>query len=66
MFGAHHGIFSTNAILIKNSPGMVQRAMAVEVTKVKWQFARIYLDKMVIFSQPLDEHIDHIQQVPLC
>lgn len=42
---------------------MFQRAMDFLLAKVKWQFALVYLDDIVIFSRTQDEHIAHARQL---
>lgn len=42
---------------LQNTPGTFQQAMHVILSTVKYQFALVYLDVIVIFSRTPDEHI---------
>lgn len=46
-----------NAASAKETPRRIQRAMDVLLKKVKWQFALVYLNGIIIFSGMPDEYI---------
>lgn len=48
---------------LKNNLRMFQRVMNDLLSKVKWKFALVHLDKIVIFSRTTDAHTDHVGQV---
>ena len=48
---------------LKNAPGTFQRAADVILASVKWQFALVYLDDIIIYSKSIEEHYDHLQTV---
>lgn len=61
-FTSNWGLFRFSCILfrLKNALGMFQQAMDVRLTKVKWQFAFVYLDGMVIFSCKFIHYLGHV------
>lgn len=48
------------AIPPKTVPGTFQRRMDIILYLLKWQFALVYLNDIVIISKSPDEHIDHV------
>lgn len=48
--------------VLKNAGRMFQSAMDVILSSVKWQFALVYFDDIIIFSMFLDEHIHDVRQ----
>lgn len=46
----------------KNAPGMFQRAADILIAGVKWKFALVYLDDIIVYSYTLD-HYDHLRDV---
>lgn len=48
---------------LKNAPANFQRAMDVIFASVKWKFAHIYLDDVVVFSNSPKEHIAQVHSV---
>lgn len=59
--GSFH--FTRLQFALKNASGMFQSAIDVVLKKVKWQYALVYLDDVVKFSQTPDKHIEHFRQV---
>lgn len=45
---------------LPNAPSTFQRSMNTIQSLVKKQFALVYLDGVVIFSKPSEQHIDHV------
>lgn len=37
--------------------------MDVVLASVKWKFALVYLEEVVVFSNTVDDHIDHLKAV---
>lgn len=44
-------------------PGTFQRTTKVVVSAVKWKFDLVYLDKIIVFLESLEEHISHVYNV---
>lgn len=64
-FTSPHGLyrFIRMPFGLRNAPGTFQRTMDVILSTVKWQFALVYLDDIVVFSRTPVEHIDHVRHV---
>lgn len=54
--------FNVAVMGFKNSPPYVQRRIDTLLRDMR-KFARAYVDDIVIFSQTLDEHINHLHQI---
>ena len=48
---------------LKNAPATFQRALDIILARVKWQFALVYLDDVIIYSNSAREHFDHVEHV---
>ena len=48
---------------LKNAPATFQRAADVILAAVKWQFALVYLDDVIVYSKSVEEHFDHLAYV---
>lgn len=48
---------------LKNAPGTFQQVIDVLLTKVKWQLPLLYLEDLLIFWLPKNEHMDYIRPV---
>lgn len=48
---------------LKNSPATFQSAMDVILFSENWQFALLYLDDSVVFSNTVNDHIGHLKAV---
>lgn len=44
---------------LRNALGTFQRTLDVILSSIKWQFALVYLDYIVVFNRALQQHIDH-------
>ena len=64
-FVSHCGLFRWLRMPfgLKNAPGTFQRAADVILAGVKWQFALVYLDDIIIYSSSIEEHYDHLATV---
>lgn len=64
-FTKHHGLQRILWMLLglKKAPSTLQGLMHVILPAVKWQFALVYLAKVVIFSRYVEEHLDHMWTV---
>ena len=58
------GLYEWNVLAqgLKNSPPSFQRIM-VDILSPCRQFALVYIDDIVVYSQSFNEHLDHITQV---
>lgn len=52
-----------NSLCTQKRPGTFQRAMKDLLTKIKLQFAWVYLEDIVIFWRTPDIHIEYVRQV---
>lgn len=64
-FISHYGLyrFTRMPFGLKNAPGTFQRAADVILAQVRWQFALVYLDDVIIYSKSIEEHFDHLDIV---
>lgn len=64
-FTCHHGIyrFVRMPSSLKYAPGTFQQTTDVTLESVKWQYAFVYLDGIVVFSESPERHIKHVYQV---
>lgn len=64
-FVTHHGVYQYTRMPfgLKNAPATFQRAVDMILASVKWQYAIVYLDDIVIFSRNVEEHLKHIRTV---
>ena len=64
-FVSHCGLFRWVRMPfgLKNAPGTFQRAAEVILAGVKWKFAMVYLDNIIICSSLIEEHYDHLATV---
>lgn len=46
-----------------NAPGTFQRAMDVILSSTEWQFALVFLNDNVVFSETAQQHINHVLKV---
>lgn len=47
-----------------NAPATFQRALDFILARYKWLTCLMYLDDVIIFSNSMEEHLDHLDQVP--
>ena len=61
----HYGTntFTRMPFGLKNAPATYQRAIDTILTTVKWQFALIYLDDIIVFSSSFADHESHLSTV---
>ena len=64
-FTCHEGIyrFTRMPFGLKNAPATFQRAIDIILSRVKWQYALVYLDDVIIYSKSFEEHIVHVRTV---
>ena len=64
-FVCHSGLFRFLRMPfgLKNAPATFQRAIDIILSRVKWEFALVYLDDVIIYSKTVTEHIIHVRQV---
>jgi Reverse transcriptase (RNA-dependent DNA polymerase) len=46
-----------------NAPATFQRALDMLLSKVKWKYALVYLDDIIIYSESLEEHFEQLDSV---
>jgi Reverse transcriptase (RNA-dependent DNA polymerase) len=46
-----------------NAPATFQRALAMLLCKVKWKYALVYLDDVIIYSKSIEEHFEQLDYV---
>ena len=66
-FVCHMGLFQFQQMPfgLTNSPTTFQRLMSQLFSGKEWEFVSVYLDDMLIASQSMEEHVEHIQKVLL-
>jgi Reverse transcriptase (RNA-dependent DNA polymerase) len=64
-FVTHCGIhrFKRMPFGLCNAPATFQRALDMILAKVKWNYALIYLDDVIIYSRTVEEHMTHLDEV---
>jgi RNase H-like domain found in reverse transcriptase/Reverse transcriptase (RNA-dependent DNA polymerase)/Retroviral aspartyl protease len=64
-FVTHCGIhrFKRMPFGLCNAPATFQRALDMILAKVKWNYALIYLDDVIIYSKTVKEHMTHLDEV---
>lgn len=65
MFPSRYNLFRVicKPFGLRNAPAAFQRTMAVIITSVRWQYALVYLNDIVILSKAPQEHIVHVRKV---
>ena len=48
---------------LKNAPATYQRVINIIITRVRFQFALVYLDDIIVFSSSFEDHKLHIRTV---
>lgn len=64
-FITHHGLHRSIKIAfrLRSALETFQRTMDVIRSSVKGQFALVYLDDIMIFSNTLEQHFKHVREV---
>lgn len=64
-FTSHFGLFSFLRMPfgLKNAPCTFQIAADVIPNRVRWQNALVYLDDVIVYSQSVEEHFQHLNEV---
>ena len=64
-FTSHMGLFRYTRMPfgLKNAPATFQRAVDIILSRVKWQYALVYIDDVIIYSKTMEEHFYHVQKV---
>lgn len=62
-FTSHHGLFrfARMPFRLRNAPETCQSGMDILMSLVKWLFALVSLENIVIFSSRPEQHIAHIR-----
>lgn len=63
-FGTHHELFCYIRMPfgLNNIPATLQRADNVILASVKWKFAFVYIDDIIIISRPQQQHLEHADE----
>ena len=64
-FVTHRGLYEYLAMPFgaKNAPACFQRAMDSVLGSSHWNFALVYIDDVIIFSDTMEEHVKHLGYV---
>ena len=64
-FTCHEGLYRVIRMPfgLKNAPATFQRAIDIILSRVKWQYALVYLDDVIIYSKTVEEHFRHVRTV---
>lgn len=64
-FTCHCGLYQCTRLPfgLCNAPATFQRAIDMILARVKWQYALVYLDDIIVFSQGAEEHVSHLDKV---
>lgn len=64
-FVTHCGVhrFKRMPFGLCNAPATFQRALDMILAKVKWNYALIYLDDVIVYSKAVEEHIQHVDEI---
>ena len=64
-FTSHMGLFRFIRMPfgLKNAPATFQRAVDIVLSRVKWQYALVYLDDVIVYSKTLREHFSHMRTI---
>ena len=64
-FVTHHELFRFKRMSfgLRNAPSTFQRTIDIILATAKWQYAIVYLDDIIIFSNSVEEHLVHVSKV---
>ena len=64
-FVTHHGQFQWRRMPfgLSTAPASFQRALDMVLTQFKWKTCLVYLDDVIIFSNSVEEHIRHVDEI---
>ena len=48
---------------LKNAPATFQRDVDIILSRVRWQYALVYLDDVIVYSKTLEEHFTHMRTI---
>ena len=48
---------------LTNAPATFQRTLDILLSRYKWRTCLVYLDDVIIFSNKLDDHLSHVEQI---
>ena len=51
---------------LTNAPASFQRALDMILTNYKWKTCLVYLDDIIVFSNSIEEHIRHVDEILDC
>lgn len=50
-------------VVVKNAPATFHRERNLKLASMRWQFALVYLDDIVVFSKSLEVHTGQVRRV---
>jgi hypothetical protein len=64
-FVTHVGVhrFKRMPFGLCNAPATFQRALDMILSKVKWNYALVYLDDVIVYSKCINEHLRHLDEI---
>ncbi len=64
-FVTHHGQFQYKRMPfgLATAPASFQRALDMILTQFKWKTCLVYLDDVIIFSNSVEDHIRHVDEI---
>ncbi len=64
-FVSHHGLYRYKRMPfgLRNAPSTFQRAIDIVLASVKWRYAIVYLDDIIVFSNTVEENLEHLTTV---
>ena len=48
---------------LTNTPATFQRAVDLLISKYRWKSCLVYIDDVIVFSNMIDEHLQHVEEV---
>ena len=48
---------------LRNAPGVFQRYMDLVLAGVKWNYALVFIDDVLVYSKTWEEHLSHLREV---
>ena len=64
-FVSHYGMyrFIRMPFGLTNAPATFQRALDIILSRVKWRFALVYIDDIIVYSKTVSEHFHPLREV---
>lgn len=64
-FTSHHGLYRFKCMPfgLQSAQGTFQRTINLLIDRKKWQYAIVYLDDIILFSNNAEERFNHLRTV---